>query len=343
MICLCARRVHVVMNAQSHLGFLALALGLGVMACSVATENTDSSQGAATTGPEHHHTFVVQTKGFIAPITGDTLGSLPGSFLTPGFVKNAALYAFSAATNLTFSENPPDGTQESGQYRLWAQVHVDVRCTGSSIVLTVPETHTDAGYEGPLRAGYDPLVTLSSRAGEFYFQAKGRPHVAAEPPFQAIQRRDTNTIWYTVRGRVTCDAQGDATLRIADGDVVTTTFPSFRLWTSKSTDDGAVATNLSIDRAQGNFSDLWYLPEPAESPGDLNPNAFIPKLVSAGSVAMLGLNDAPEGDELPGDPREFCTAILTEAQSLDETDACVALVTKSAAELPALTSAPITF
>jgi hypothetical protein len=235
-------------------------LAITTVGCLAPTgEESDDSQAAVTQAPQKRHLFVVRTKGFIAPITNATLGSLGGS------VADAALYAFSSATNAQFSENPRDGSKTSGDYRLWAQVFLDVKCVGNKVTMELTDADTDAGYEGPLKAGFDPLSTLSNAGGRFSYQARGRPHPAAEPAFQAIASRESNTIWYSVKGHVTCDAQAEATLHL--DQVTTTKFPSFRLWVTQHSGFGrAGSEELIVDRKQGNFSELWSLPPPPGTP-----------------------------------------------------------------------------
>jgi len=222
-----------------------------------------SSPKTAPTPVTQEHDFTVQTKGFIAEIFQETTGSLPGSFLYPAAIKNLALKDLAVATNAMFSEDPSDGTQASGHYRLWAQMGLHVKCVGNSVSsMRMTDHQTDAGYEGPLKAGFEPLATSITQDGRFYFLARGWPHWAAAPAFDAVQYRKNTHIWYTVEGAITCN-NGDATINIPDVSVVTTAFPSFRLWTSKSTGGQSVYSESKIiDRPQGDFSELWDLPTP---------------------------------------------------------------------------------
>ncbi len=235
-----------------------LALGLlGVMACAVpAGEETD--EGSAAQTASRHFTFVVHTKGFIAPITD--VGAFDNMFLNPG------LHAFAVATNHHFNENPQDGLRTTGQYRLWAQVKLDVTCTGSKVQMKLTDPDTDAGWEGPVQAVTDPLLTKSTPGGKFWFQAAGRPAPIAEPAFQAVAARDSSTIWYEVEGSVICSESGDASLKMHP---VTTAFPSFRLWTEKHTGNGTPREVLVIDRPKGPFVELWKLPRPPAPPTSL--------------------------------------------------------------------------
>ena len=239
-------------------------LGLFVITgCAAApADGGDASTEAVTAAPTRHHLFVVRTKGFIAPIAASREGDL-GDPIT-----NGALHVFAGVTNHQFGENPPDGARTSAQYRLWAQVALDVTCVGTHATMKLSFEDSDAGYEGPLKARFDPLVVRSTPDGKFYFQARGAPALAAEPAFQAIALRTRSTIWYTVRGHVACDAAADATLAL--GEVQTTKFPSFRLWATKHSGGGhpAVEQRL-IDRAQGDFDELWRLDAPPAPPAML--------------------------------------------------------------------------
>jgi hypothetical protein len=230
--------------------------GTVIAGCAAPTdEDVGDSNSAVTQAPRRRHLFVVRTKGFIAPITNATLGTLGGT------IADAGMYALSSATNAQFSEDPPDGGRESGQYRLWAQVFLDVQCVGTNVTMKLTDADTDAGYEGPLKAEFDRLQTRSNEEGRFSYQAQGRPHPAAEPGFQLIKERQSNTIWYNVKGNVTCDADAEATLHLEK--VTTTKFPSFRLWVTQHSGVGRTgAEKLIIDRKQGNFSELWSLPQP---------------------------------------------------------------------------------
>ncbi len=240
-------------------------LGLFVMTgCAAApADGTDQSAEAVTHAPTRHHLFVVRTKGFIAPISASSEGRLGGDPIA-----NEALHLFAGLTNRQFSENPPDGARTSAQYRLWAQVALDVTCVGPHATMKLSFEDSDAGYEGPLKARFDPLVVRSTPDGKFYLQARGAPALAAEPVFQAIALRTHSTIWYTVRGHVACDQAADATLAL--GDVQTTKFPSFRLWATKHSGGGhhPVEQRL-IDRAQGDFDELWRLDAPPAPPATL--------------------------------------------------------------------------
>jgi hypothetical protein len=287
--------------------------------------DADSSSSNFEAVPPRHHSFVLQTKGFIAPIKGTALGELPGDLIRPAFVKNAALRAFAAATNLAFSENPPDGTHESAKFRSWVELQLDVTCTGTKAALTVRSSQADAGFEGPLHGGIAPLIIRELPDGGFYYQARAWPHPAADVPFEVIQSRPSTIVWHTVTGHAVCDAKGDATLKIDPADVVRTKFPSVRIWTSKKTEGKDVySMHLDLEQAQGNFAELWNLPKPpdppAEAPSGPDPNA-------------------PSDD----DPMAFCDDILDDSGDMQFADECRAMVGTNDDGLPPLTDDPITF
>jgi hypothetical protein len=233
-----------------------------VLSCGSADGSDDATNDALSSAPRKAHVFFVQTKGFIAPIASDRIGDLGNP------VSDVLLRAFVVATNATFSENPQDGDgpAKTGQYRLWAQVALSLECVGKNVQdVTIADAQTDAGYEGPLKAVTDPLAVRSWPDGRFYFQARGRPAPAAEPAFEVIHPRASSTIWYVVAGHVTCDAAAQAS--VVFDEVTTTAFPSFRLWlTHKSGFDPEPPPQRVVDRAQGNFSELWSLPAPPKGP-----------------------------------------------------------------------------
>jgi hypothetical protein len=245
---------------RSHLSCLAcLSLSTLIGCATTSAEEEESTADAVTQvdAPRRAHLFVIRTKGFIARITdvGD-VGSVAG---------NIALQAFSIATNASFSEDPKDGhgPTDTG-YRLWAELQLDVRCVGGTVTMTVDKSGTDAGYEGPLKAERDPLRVATTKGGKFYYQARGRPHPAAKPAFDAVASRTNTTIWYEVSGTVTCDENADATLHL--DPPVTTPFPSFRLWVTQHSGGREGAEALIVDQPQGALSELWSLPDPPTPP-----------------------------------------------------------------------------
>ena len=143
------------MQASGHRrwfgGLVAAVVTTALFGCAAPTEeDTDDGSAAQTAAnaPRKRHLFIIRTKGFIAPITSGTVGSLGGT------VADAALSAFSSLTNAQFSEDPKDGSSTSGQYRLWAEVELDVKCVGNAVELELLNPKTDAGFEGPLRARF---------------------------------------------------------------------------------------------------------------------------------------------------------------------------------------------
>jgi hypothetical protein len=241
-----------------------LLTGLSVLllaACASGADDTGSGEASGLTeGSQHRHVFVLQAKGFLAPISQDTIGQIGDP------LQNVELHFLADVTNAAFSENPKDGESGSGQYRLWAQLNVNVTCDGANIAqVALTDPRTDAGYDGPYKGDYGPLVTRSTSGGEFYFQAHAAPAAPAEPVYSVVKQREAEAIWCEVRGSVSCGPNGDASLHIAD--FTTTSVPSFRLWSGK-TSDGKVAFHdkLELDRPQGKFSELWSLAQPPAPP-----------------------------------------------------------------------------
>jgi hypothetical protein len=231
-----------------------------LVACTTSTSEEEASTGDAVTdanAPRRAHLFVIRTKGFIAPISNiGSVGSTTGDI---------ALAAFARATNEAFSEDPQDGYGPTDRgYRLWAELQLDVRCVGAAVTMSVAKSGTDAGYEGPLKAEFDPLRVRTTSGGRFYYQARGRPHPAAKPGFDLVADRKNTTIWYVVSGSVSCDANAEATLHL--DEPVTTPFPSFRLWVRQYANGTESREDLIVNRPQGALSELWSLPDPPAVP-----------------------------------------------------------------------------
>ena len=260
---------------------------LAAIACKQNQQRTALKDDAAATQGTATHMFKVQTKGFIAPVSA--IGTLPG---VTG--RNLRLKAFAKVTNLNFSENPPDGEKGSEQYRLWAQMELEAVCTNGTLSsFKIASKDTDAGFEPSskrlrriaMRAETDSLVAKADKNGHFYYQASGRPPLVAEPAFQSVARRASNTIWYTVEGQVSCKPNNDADINIPRDSVHVTSFPTTRLWVTKTSQNfEGYPAKLVHEFAQGDFADLWRLPE-------------IP-----GSVPQWGLRLSDDGDAgLPED------------------------------------------
>jgi hypothetical protein len=213
-----------------------------------ALEDLDSAEAEAAVS--RTHTFTVESKSYIAPISNAMVGSL-GPLIDP------QLHLFAAATNFGFSENPTTGAKALEQYRIWGHVELKVTCVGTSATMSLRNPATDAGFEGPLKGEIDPIQTSASGTA-FSYQVGGRPHILTEPGFLAVFPRFNRTIWYRVNGHVACDAASQATLTI--DSVVNTKFPSVRIWAKRTTVGGASVPEAQIfQRVQGKFTELWFL------------------------------------------------------------------------------------
>lgn len=204
--------------------------------------------------PAHDHIFFIEAKSFIRVITDDMVGSFGDTF------EDFNLGLLAAATNAQFSENPATGDRAAAQFRVWAHVRLDVICTGTTPAMALLEPSTDVGFEGPLQGELDTLQFRSTTAGAFSFQAAGRPNVVAEPAFLAVHPRVNRTIWYSVRGHVVCDENAEASIVL--DQVTNTNFPSLRIWSTHITRGQILPETLILDRAQGQFTELWFLPAP---------------------------------------------------------------------------------
>jgi hypothetical protein len=198
--------------------------------------------------------FKVVVKSYIAPI-GLSAGSAYCGLVNP--TAHVRLRALAAATDLAFSENPLSDAMDK-RYRLYSSRLFTVTCSNGRIASVVPfPLITDAGTECLPRTSMclqpPPLIPSSVTAGltgpntyEFSWTVKGRPHLAAEPTFQAVCPRTSVYIWHTINGRIQCDA-GDARLDITS--LLGSRFPSHRVFVN-----GVIR---SPGVPQGPFSNLW--------------------------------------------------------------------------------------
>ncbi|WP_394838184.1 hypothetical protein LVJ94_14860 [Pendulispora rubella] len=226
-----------------------------------STTNVPSDNSCAPATPATtSHEFTIETKNFIAPVDN------VGHFILGD---NKALAELAVATNLAYKEDPKDGSKDSAKYRLWVSVTLSVTCTGTKASMKMNVNGRDVGKEGPLKGDETHFSSKSTDDGRFYYLMGGRPNVVAEPAFQLVRPRTNRSIWYSVSGRVTCSADGDATLTIGDGDVVNTSFPSFRLWTGKKTNGTVVYRDRrDFDRKQAVFTELWNLSDVPSDPSE---------------------------------------------------------------------------
>lgn len=204
--------------------------------------------------PIRDHVFDINAKSYIAFIPSTEVGSFGNIF------SDAALATLVAATNAAYSEDPLTGNPDAEQYRVFGSVRLKVRCTGTTVQMTLTGLSTAGGFEGPFRAEVLPLNARFTEDGTFGFLAQGKPNPAVEPAFQAIHARSNTIIWYSVSGHVTCDEAAQAGLFI--DDVTSTNFPSVRVWATHASEGRTDAEALLASRAQGKFTGLWSLETP---------------------------------------------------------------------------------
>jgi hypothetical protein len=199
-------------------------------------------------------TFKVVAKSYIAPI-GLRAGSPPcGGFINPG--ADVRLRALALATDAAYSEDPRTDAKDK-RCRLYSSRSFTVTCNGGNLVSVVPSAiDTDAGTECIPRTSMclqpPPLLVSGVSAAqtapttyEFSWLARGRPHLGAEPAFQAVCPRTSVYIWHRVRGRIEC-AGGTPRLTLS---LTGSAFPSHRAFV-----DGVIAAPTI---PQGPFSNLW--------------------------------------------------------------------------------------
>lgn len=203
----------------------------------------------APAGAPSVRTVRVVVKSFIRCI-GLSAGSLPWRCAVtspPG--SGARLRALALATDAMMCENPTHDRKDKG-YRLFSACTFQVTCQDGKVVSVVPSAlDTDTGKEGPLQA--PPLITspvsVSRTADGFTFSwfARGRPHLAAEPPFQLVCPRTSVYIWHRVSGRVRCTLEGtDVSVNLSGSK-----FPTHRVFVN-----GTPMQTVP----QGGFARLWF-------------------------------------------------------------------------------------
>jgi hypothetical protein len=200
-------------------------------------------------------TFKVVVKSFIAPIRFGAGSPYCGGLVNPS--ADVRLRALAVATDLAFSENPLSDAMDK-RYRLYSSRSFVVTCSNGRIVTVVPTpVITDAGTECIPRTSAclqpPPLIVSGVTAGttspstfEFSWTAKGRPHLAAEPAFQAVCPRTSVYIWHRIHGRIQCNGS-DARLDITG--LTGSRFPSHRVFVN-----GVIR---APGVAQGPLSNLW--------------------------------------------------------------------------------------
>jgi hypothetical protein len=208
---------------------------------------------AASSAPVTRNVKIV-VKSYIAPI-GPRAGSpYCGGFMNPS--ADLRLRALGLATDAAMSENPLTDLKDK-RYRLYSSRSFAVSCGNGRILSVVPSLiDMDTGTECIPRTTAclqpPPLIVSDVRAGltgpnafEFAWTARGRPHLAAEPAFQAVCPRSSVYIWHRISGRISC--AGDE-VRV-DTRLTGSAFPSHRVFVN------GVLRAPTIP--QGPFSNLW--------------------------------------------------------------------------------------
>jgi hypothetical protein len=203
--------------------------------------------------------ITVTVKSFIA-LVGSNVGTIPGfTTLPPAHVvpvpRQALLKAMAKAMDAIMDEDPRTIGKDK-HYRLFSQCKLTILFEGGTILGTITSPlATDAGKEGPLQA--PPLIASPVKVSPtgksfvtFSWTAKGRPHPAAEPPFQIIHPRTSVFIWHAVEGRIDISSGAPVTTVSLTGSQ----FPSHRAFL-----DLSIVANVR----QGPFSNLW-VSDPAD-------------------------------------------------------------------------------
>ena len=207
----------------------------------------------------------VTVKSFIATI-GSNAGSIPGfTLVTPPppappvpipVSQQFLLETFAKATDAQFNEDPTNSAKNKG-YRLFSSCRFTVVFEDGKILAAtpaIPELDTDVGTEPP-SGGLQPPdliitpVSISPKGDNFVtfsWTAKGRPHLAAEPSFQAVQPRSCSFIWHFIRGRIDISS-GTPIVTVA---LQGSKFPSHRVFING-------APVLAQTLMQGPLSGLW--------------------------------------------------------------------------------------
>jgi|SRR5215204_1046224 len=201
----------------------------------------------------------VTAKSFIALI-GSNVGTMSGfadiAPLVGGILltRQRALNALAAATDAAFNEDPRN-TARDKHYRLFTRCTFNVIFQDQKILSVRTVVESDGGKEGPLQP--PPLIvtpiTVSPKGESFVtfsWEAKGRPHKAAEPSFDAIKHRTSVFIWHRIEGKIDVSSDTPVTTVSIDGS----RFPSHRVFV-----DNVIVSTVD----QGVFTNLW-VPHPAD-------------------------------------------------------------------------------
>ena len=210
------------------------------------------------------HGIKVVAKSFIAPI-GSRTGTAPcaATIVVPTplplplpMSAQDRLDALAVAIDMSISENPLTDSKDKG-YRLYSERTFSVACLDGQVSsVSASGLDTDVGMEGPLQPS--PLITSavilrrdSPTKFSFSWTGKGRPHLAAEPAFQAVCPRSSVFIWHRVEGEIDCNG-----LRLTGSTpIVGSDFPSHRVFVN-----GRIRGTVPQDT----FSNLWE-PDPTDA------------------------------------------------------------------------------
>ena len=202
-------------------------------------------------------TIEVTAKSFIALIDNN-VGTMTGIGdmwpVGPMVPRQTLLNALAAATDAAFNEDPRN-TARDKRYRLFTRCSFNIIFQDQKILSVSTLMQSDGGKEGPLQP--PPLivtpVTLSPNGESFVtfsWEAKGRPHKAAEPAFDAIKHRTSVFIWHRIEGKIDVSSGTAVTTVSIDGSQ----FPSHRVF---------VGHDIVSTVHQGPFTNLW-VPHPAD-------------------------------------------------------------------------------
>lgn len=165
-----------------------------------------------------------------------------------------AAYEFLLLTDRKFSEDPTNGQQTTGQFRLWSELNIESSCGDVSIQsVKVDPLKVAFGKEGDLDAvgevWQQPRIVENKTAGKISsvdvdYKVRGRPNLITTPFFDTVRPRACTWIWHHVLVNLTC-RDGKIEVRAqARGSA----FPSRKLW---------VNGNIISYIQQGPFENLW--------------------------------------------------------------------------------------
>ena len=188
---------------------------------------------------------------------------LPTGVLGFDQAKQAAFFAFCRATSL--GENPPsDANVAPLDARILSIGSGTWQCRAGQAAPFAGRFAGGGSVGGPEGAfvgiANAPAVRDQINAnGSFGLVSSGHPNPFLEPAFQAFRPRARADIWNKLTAQITCgvDNRGMPTASLAL-TATFTRFPSHKIW--RRAPANAAAPLLLFNRAQGSFSNLWWLP-----------------------------------------------------------------------------------